>query len=309
MRGSGKLGERSLSGHLPLHLLLTFGIILFCSWGLATHADEPTDKGAYLAAAGSCYGCHTDVKNGGKPFAGGRALPTPFGVFYTPNITSDAETGIGGWSDEDFVNALHDGIGREGHPLFPAFPYPSYTKMTTEDALAIKSYLMSVSKVNSPNKEHDVSAPFSWRWLQWGWRLMFFNEGRYSAPPDTPAPVARGGYLVEALAHCGECHTPRNFLGGTDMSLYLAGSASGGEGEIVPNITPDPETGIGDWSEADLVSFMKDGMKPDFDNVQGTMGEVIEHSLSKLTDEDLTAIARYLKSIKPINNKVEKSSP
>jgi len=149
-----------------------------------------------------------------------------------------------------------------------------------------------------------VSPPFSWRWLQWGWRLLFFKEGPYVLPVNQGDKIVRGGYLVESLTHCGECHTPRNFLGGTDSSLYLAGTAKGGEGEVVPNITPDAETGIGDWSQADLVSFMKDGMKPDYDNVQGSMDEVISHSLSKLTDKDLEAIAAYLKFIPPIKNRI-----
>ena len=268
-------------------------------------AAETEEAGAYVTAAAGCYGCHTDIKNKGEPFAGGRPLETPFGIFYTPNITSDPTTGIGNWSDEEFLNALKDGIGPSGHYLFPAFPYTSYTKMTDEDALAIKSYLMNLPPVAKENRPHDISPPFSWRWLQWGWRLLFFDSGPYVPPAGASKEVARGGYLVEALTHCGECHTPRNFLGGTDNSLYMAGTANGGEGEKVPNITPDPETGIGDWSEGDLVSFMKDGMKPDFDNVQGSMMEVIENSLSKLSDEDLMAIAKYLKNIPPVNNKIQ----
>lgn len=287
--------------------LLQIGVILLSSaLGIGTlQAQESADKGAYLTAAGGCYGCHTDIKNNGAPFAGGRPLETPFGIFYTPNITPDPETGIGSWSDEDFLTALNEGVSPSGHYYFPAFPYTTYTKMTDEDALAIKSHLMSLTPVTQENRPHDVSAPFSWRWLQWGWRLLFFNDGPYVPPANASDPVVRGGYLVEALTHCGECHTPRNFLGGTDSSLYLAGAANGGEGEKVSNITPDVATGIGDWSEADLVSFMKDGMMPDFDNVQGSMEEVIDHSLSKLTDEDLAAIAAYLKSIPPINNKIQ----
>ena len=272
-------------------------------------AQEEGDKGAYLTAAGGCYGCHTDVKNDGKPFAGGRPLETPFGVFYTPNITGDPETGIGSWTDEEFLKALKEGIGPSGHPYFPAFPYTSYTKMTDEDALAIKAHLISLPPVVQENNPHDVSPPFSWRWLQWGWRYLFFEEGPYMPPAGASEQVARGGYLVDALTHCGECHTPRNFLGGSDNSLYLAGAANGAEGELVPNITPDDATGIGDWSEGDLVSFMSDGMMPDFDNVQGSMAEAIDHSLSKLTEEDRAAIAAYLKSILPIENTVTGSGP
>ena len=243
--------------HLRAAFLQMGAFLLTSALGIgALQAQEVTDKGAYLTAAGGCYGCHTDIKNKGAPFAGGRPLETPFGVFYTPNITPDPETGIGSWTDEEFLAALKDGVSPSGHYYFPAFPYTSYTKMTDEDALAIKSYLMSLAPVAQENRAHDVSAPFSWRWLQWGWRLLFFKDGPYVPPVTASDPVARGGYLVEALTHCGECHTPRNFLGGTDSSLYLAGAAAGGEGEKVPNITPDDATGIGDWSEADLVSFM-----------------------------------------------------
>ncbi|MCC3306263.1 c-type cytochrome [Sneathiella sp. HT1-7] len=270
-----------------------------------SQADEIADKGAYLTAAGGCYGCHTDIKNKGEPFAGGRALDTPFGTFYSPNITADKDNGIGGWSNEEFLKAVKHGISPAGQYFFPAFPYTSYTKMTDGDALAIKAHLMSLTPVAKENRPHEVSAPFSWRWLQWGWRLLFFKDGAYTPPANASKAVARGGYLVEALTHCGECHTPRNFLGGTESDFYLAGTVNGGEGEKVPNITPDGETGIGDWSEGDIVSFMKDGMKPDFDNVQGSMEEVINHSTSKLTEDDLAAIAVYLKSIPPINNKIQ----
>lgn len=271
-------------------------------------ADELVEKGKYLTAAGGCYGCHTKPGEGSKPFAGGRALKTPFGVFYSPNITSDEETGIGGWTDAQFLEALQMGISPSGHSYFPVFPYTSYTKIEDEDGLAIKAYLNSLPKIVQEDKQPDVSPPFSWRWLQWGWRILFFNEGRYVPPENATPEIARGGYLVDALAHCGECHTPRNMLGGTDASLYLAGTPNGGEGEFVPNITPDSETGIGEWSKGDIVSFMKTGMKPDYDDVQGSMAEVIEHSLSKLTEEDLEAIADYLKSIKPIHNLVKRAS-
>ncbi|MEH6526491.1 MAG: cytochrome c [Sneathiella sp.] len=271
-------------------------------------ADDMVARGEYLTAAGGCYGCHTIPGDGNKPYAGGRALKTPFGVFYSPNITPDGETGIGGWTDTQFLTALKTGISPSGHPYFPVFPYTSYTKITDEDGLAIKAYLDSLPKVVQEDKGHEVSAPFSWRWLQWGWRLLFFNEGPYVAPEGASTEVARGGYLVDALTHCGECHTPRNMFGGVDASLYLAGTPNGGEGEFVPNITPDNATGIGEWSKGDIVSFMKTGLKPDYDDVQGSMEEVIEHSLSKLTEEDLTAIADYLKSIKPIKNVVKRAS-
>ncbi|MAL80647.1 MAG: diheme cytochrome C-type [Sneathiella sp.] len=265
-----------------------------------TDNDQGTERGAYLTAAGGCYGCHTDIKNDGKPYAGGRALETPFGTFYTPNITADRINGIGSWTDNDFLRALKRGISPSGHYYFPAFPYPSYTKMKDEDALAIKSYLLSLEPVAAENKPHEIAAPFSWRWLQWGWRILFFEEEPYQPPSGASEAVARGGYLVDALTHCGECHTPRNALGGPDSGRYLAGTPNGPDGERVPNITPDSASGIGDWSEGDIVTLLRDGMKPDFDNVQGSMAEAIEHGLSHLTDEDLAAIAAYLKSIPAI---------
>jgi mono/diheme cytochrome c family protein len=288
-------------------LIICFGS--FFANPMPLSAETLVERGAYLTAAGGCYGCHTNTIEGSQPFAGGRALKTPFGVFYSPNITPDTENGIGDWTDIDFLTAVRHGISPSGDPYFPVFPYTSYTKMTDEDALAIKAYLHSLPKASVKNREHEVSIPFSWRWLQWGWRLLFFDEGPYVSPAAASEPVARGGYLVEALTHCGECHTPRNMFGGTETGMFLAGTPNGGEGEVVPNITPDPKTGIGDWSEAEIVSFMKDGMMPDFDNVQGSMAEVIDHSLSKLTEDDLQAIAAYLKSIKAIENTVSSPSP
>jgi len=266
--------------------------------------DSDVQRGEYLVKAAGCVGCHTAKR--GVPFAGGLKLGTPFGDFYSPNITPHPTEGIGAWSDEDFVRALHEGVGPDGSRYFPVFPYPSYTKMTREDALAIKAYLFSLEPVAQANLEHDVSFPFSWRFLQRGWRMINFDEGRYEPDPEASPQVQRGGYLVDALAHCGECHTPRNFMGGLDDDMYLAGTPDGPEGQLVPNITPHG-TGVIDWSENDLVSVMKSGMKPDFDSVQGTMAEAIEEGLKYLTDEDLAAIAAYLKTVPPIDNRVESS--
>ncbi len=308
-RSGHKLGYAPRSYGKLVHVsILAVGMILILPMSLQS-ADASEGAGAYATAAGGCYGCHTNTAPGSIPFAGGRELKTPFGSFYSPNITPDVENGIGGWTDAQFLEALKAGVGPGGHPYFPVFPYTSYTKMTDEDALAIKSYLFSLPPSSESNKDHEIGAPLSWRWLQWGWRLLFFEDGPYVPPQGASPEIARGGYLVDAMTHCGECHTPRNIVGAVDSSLYLAGTPDGGEGELVPNITPDMETGIGDWSRGDLVSFMKDGIKPDFDDVQGSMMEVIDHGLSKLTDEDLGAIADYLKSIPPINNKVTRARP
>lgn len=263
------------------------------------------EKGAYLVRAGGCIACHT-AKAGGTRFAGGLGLETPFGTFYSPNITPHPEHGIGAWSDEDFVRAMHDGVAPDGGRYFPVFPYGSYTKMTREDALAIKAYLFSLEPVAAPNREHDVGFPFSWRFMQRGWRMLFFDAGRYEPDPAQSDEWNRGAYLVDALTHCGECHTPRNMFGGMKDSMYLAGTPDGPEGQLVPNITPHA-TGISDWGKGDLVELMKSGMKPDFDNVQGSMEEAISDGLKHLTDADLQAIETYIYSVPAIDNTVTRS--
>ena len=258
-------------------------------------------RGTYLAAAADCVACHTDPAHGGQPYAGGRALATPFGTFYSPNITPDPGTGIGRWSDEQFLRALRDGVRPDGANYFPVFPYPSFTKITDEDALAIKAYLFSLPAVRQANRAHDVSFPFSWRFLQDGWKLLFFTPGPFRPAPDRSEANNRGAYLVTALAHCGECHTPRNWFGATEPDRFLAGNPHGPVGKPVPNITPDPQTGIGDWTEEDIVALLKTGQTPEFDFVGGAMGEVVRNT-SRLDEADRQAIALYLKSVPPIRS-------
>lgn len=269
-------------------------------------AQTPAERGAYLVRAGGCVACHTDEKGGGPPFAGGVALKTPFGTFYTPNITPDPETGIGGWSDAEFLAALKRGLRPDGAPYYPAFPYTTYARMTDEDALAIKAYLFSLPPARKPNREHELKFPFGWRWTVSVWRALFFDETPFQPNSARSEEWNRGAYLVEALAHCGECHTPRNVLGALKRDMWLAGAREGPEGEIAPNITPDPKTGIGDWSEGDIVTLLKEGVTPDYDNVQGTMEEAVRHGLSHLSEADLKAIAVYLKSVPPIENAVRR---
>ena len=257
------------------------------------------EKGRYLVTAGGCVSCHTDYKKKGKPYAGGAPIPTPFGTFYPPNITPDKTHGIGAWSDADFVRAMREGKRPDGAHYFPAFPYTSYTKATEEDLKAMKAYLFSIAAVSEPSTPHDISFPFSWRFLQTGWKLLFFREGVFEADPAQSAEVNRGAYLANALGHCGECHTPRNMLGGLDYDQWMAGTPDGPEGEAIPNLTPDTKTGL-TWSVPEIVEYLKSGQTPDFDYAGSLMAEVIEHNTGKLTDEDLTAIARYLKSLKPV---------
>ncbi|HEV2334178.1 MAG TPA: cytochrome c [Stellaceae bacterium] len=255
-------------------------------------------RGAYLATAAGCANCHTDSAHGGQPYAGGVALRTPFGTFYTPNITPDPETGIGRWNDAQFARALREGVRPDGANYFPAFPYPSFTLITDADALAIKAYLFSLPAVHQPDRPHDLPFPVSWRKLQTGWKLLFFQPGPFRPAPGRSAAYNRGAYLVTALAHCGECHTPRSPLGSPDPNGFLAGTPDGPDGKKVPNITQDKQTGIGDWSEADILALLKTGMTPDFDFVGGAMSEVVRDT-AELTDDDRAAIAEYLQTVPP----------
>jgi mono/diheme cytochrome c family protein len=262
---------------------------------------EEASQGAYLANAAGCEDCHTDRGRGGQPYAGGRALATPFGTFYSPNITPDPETGIGRWSDEQFLRALRDGVRPDGANYFPVFPYPSFTKIADADARAIKAYLFSLLAVRQANRAHDISFPISWRFLQNGWKLLFFSPSPFRPAPERSETHNRGAYLVTALAHCGECHTPRNWFGAMEPDRFLAGNPDGPDGKSVPNITPDPETGIGNWSEEDITTLLKTGQTPEFDFVGGAMGEVVRNT-SRLDDSDRRAIAVYLKSLPPIHS-------
>jgi mono/diheme cytochrome c family protein len=266
------------------------------------------ERGEYLLRAGGCRTCHTDRAGGGTPLAGGRALESPYGVFYSPNITPDPKFGIGTWSDEDFIEAMRHGRSPEGRTYYPAFPYTAYTRLSDRDILDIKAYLFSVAPVAAENKEQDLRFPFSWRFSLYPWRLFFFNDGPMVPDTALPSTVARGAYLVNALGHCAECHTPRNLVGGLKAARPLAGTRYGPGGAVVPNITPDSETGIGEWSVADLVYFFRTGLKPDGDDVTGEMREAIDDGLQHLSNEDLAAIAAYLLQLEPIHNPVRRKA-
>jgi mono/diheme cytochrome c family protein len=262
--------------------------------GVTSSRPDIVARGEQLTREAGCISCHWNEEQGGARFAGGRALKSPFGTFYATNITPDSETGIGSWSDEDFVAAMKLGRRPDGSNLYPAFPYTSYAKMPVEDVLAIKAFLFAQPAIRQENKPHDVGFPFDQRALLTGWKLLFFDNTTFAPDPSRDAAINRGAYLVEVLGHCGECHTPRNFLGGTVDSRKLGGAPAPVRS---PNITFDRETGIGIWSKTELVHFFRTGQKPDFDNAQGEMVEVIEHSLSQMTDEDLASIVAYLQSI------------
>jgi mono/diheme cytochrome c family protein len=260
------------------------------------------ERGRYVATAGGCVGCHTDVKGGGPEFAGGRALKTPFGIFYGPNITPDPETGIGRWSDADFLRALREGVRPDGARYYPVFPYTSFTGISDQDALALKAYLFSLPPVRRESRPHEIRFPFSLRVVMRAWQWLFFTPARFMAPADYDEAEARGAYLVEALSHCGECHTLRDRFGVKIADKTLSGTVDGPDGEKVPNITPDPATGIGEWSNEDVLRVLANGLLPDFDAVGGAMGEVVRSTTSRLTNADRAAIAAYLRRVPPVVN-------
>ncbi len=255
---------------------------------------ETVARGRYLAVAADCAACHT--KPGGKPFAGGVVLETPFGALVGPNITSDPDAGIGAWTDDEFVAALHDGRGRGGIRLFPAMPYPAYTKMTREDALAIRAFLQTIEPVPEKIEPDRLPFPLSIRFNMAVWNALNFKAGRVEPNPTKSAEWNRGRYLVDALGHCGTCHTPKTLLGADKDSAYLQGGVL--QNWFAPNITADTRKGIGGWSVDDIVSYLKTGANPDA-IATGGMTEEIVHSSSNMTDDDLRAIAVYLKSLVP----------
>jgi mono/diheme cytochrome c family protein len=251
-------------------------------------------RGAYVFHAAGCFACHTDVKNKGAPLAGGRALETPFGTFYTPNITPDRDHGIGAWSDADFLRALRHGIGPDGRDYYPVFPYPAYSGMSERDALDLKDYLFAQPPVAQADRPHDIDFPFGFRFLIGVWKALFFDAAPFVPDSGHDARWNRGAYLVRHLGHCGQCHSPRNFLGAVERARPLAGNPVGPDGKKVPNITPDKKHGIGSWNQSDIEYFLKTGFRPDGDVAGGAMAEVIEQSTRYLTDDDRAAIAAYL---------------
>jgi mono/diheme cytochrome c family protein len=254
-------------------------------------------RGAYLARAGDCMACHT--ARGGVPYAGGRALATPFGTVYAPNITPDAQTGIGAWSADDFWHALHNGIAPGGRLLYPAFPYPNMTKVTRADADALYAYLRSLAPTRQPNRPHDLRFPYDRQIVLAGWRLLYFRPGVYAPQPARGADWNRGAYLVEGLGHCAACHSPRNGLGATGARL------SGGRIPIVgwyaPALDADDEAGLGTWEQAHIVQLLRTGVAPR-GAVFGPMAEVVGQSLQYLTAADAGAMATYLKSLPGTGN-------
>jgi len=256
-------------------------------------------RGEYVFHAAGCAACHTQKDGAGPPLAGGRALATPFGTFYSPNITPDREHGIGTWSADDLWHALHAGRGPGGAHFFPVFPYTSYAKMRREDSDALHAYLMSVPPQAVTNRAHDLPWFLRWRIAAWTWQRLFLDATPFVPAAGKSEQWNRGAYLVAALGHCGECHTPRNLAGAIDRGAHLAGNPDGPDGDPVPSIRSDTGGGIESWSENEIVEYLKSGMNPDFDFAGGAMVEVIEDNTRHLTDADRRAIAVYLKDLPP----------
>ncbi len=261
---------------------------------LAGLVPDPV-RGEYVFRAAGCASCHAAEGAKGADrlkLGGGRAFVTDFGTFYAPNISPDPAQGIGGWSDIEFVNAVTNGVGPQGQHLYPALPYAAYARMTLQDAVSLRAYLATLPAVATASEPHQLRFPFKIRRLLGGWKFLYLT--RSWAVPQVPADAETGRYIAEALAHCGECHTPRDAFGGLKRSEWLAGAPNpSGKGRI-PNITPAKL----DWSEADLVTFFQSGFTPSFDSAGGDMAEVVEN-LSGLPEADLVSLAKYLKSVPP----------
>ena len=251
-------------------------------------------RGEYLARAGDCVACHTTA--GGAEFAGQRAMPTPFGNLYAPNITPDEETGIGVWTPDEFYRMLHTGISRDGMLLYPAMPFANYTKVTREDSDAMYAYLMSVTPVKLKNRPHELRFPFNNRDLLIGWRTLYFKEGEYVADPKQSAKWNRGAYLVQGLGHCSMCHTAINALGGSSESKAFEGGMIPNQNWYAPSLTSNREAGLGDWSIKDIADLLQVGIS-NRGTVYGPMAEVVYNSLQYLSDEDAEAMAVYLKEL------------
>ena len=257
--------------------------------------NDALARGQYLAEAADCLACHT--AEGGEAFAGGRAFVTDFGTLYAPNISPDVATGIGSWSDEDFIRAMHEGVNADGENLYPAFPYAAYTYLTVDDVLAIKEYIFAQPAVSYAAPEHELGFPFNQRWLMGIWSMLYNPNERFMPVADRSASWNRGAYMVEALGHCGDCHTPRTPLQSLDNRSKFAGGLA--EGWRAYNLSSHPESGIGDWSAADLENYLKTGRSQNRGSAFGPMAEAVHLSFAKMTDSDVSAIVEYIRSVPP----------
>ncbi len=256
-------------------------------------AAVPLARGQYLARAADCMVCHT--ARGGPQYAGGFAFTLPFGTIYSTNITPDKATGIGNYTDQDFLKAMHRGVRSDGANLYPAMPFASYTYMTDEDALAIKTYLFSLPPVHAPARTNTLTFPFNQRWAIGAWSVLFNANKRFEPNSSQSPQWNRGAYLTEALAHCGECHTPRNLAFALDNRHKFGGAVTGGWHAY--NISADTAGGVGGWGEADLVAYLASGHAQGHGSASGPMGEAVAESFRYLMPEDVKAIVAYVRSV------------
>ena len=274
----------------PLTTAVVFAGLTGAAFAQDTQSFDRIERGRYLAVLGDCAGCHTAP--GGAPFAGGLALQTPFGTLVAPNITPDPDTGIGNMTNDDFLATLHEGRGHNGKRLYPAMPYPAYTKMTDDDVLAMRAYFATIAPVKNHVVSNQLPFPLNIRLAMAFWNGLNFTSGRYQPNPQKSAAWNRGAYIVEGPAHCGTCHTPKTLLGGDKNNVALTGATL--QGWFAPDITNDTRKGIGGWSTDDLVQYLKTGTNK-WTLASGPMAEAVSHSTSQMNDEDILAIATYLK--------------
>jgi len=304
VKTSERITLRSRLAAPVITVAFAVGLIATCSMAQAAPvSQELVQRGAYLARAGDCIACHTAPE--GQPFAGGVPLNTPIGMIYSTNITPDLETGIGRYSMDDYVKVMREGVAKDGHRLYPAMPYTSYARMSQEDLSALYAYFMQgMEPVRNPNRLTQLSWPLNMRSLVAVWNALYFKKGEYIADPKKSASWNRGAYLVQGLGHCGECHTPRGVAGqmkaGSEQNgrKYLAGATL--DNWHASPLAGDPETGLYAWSKDEIVEFLKTGRTARV-AAMGVMSEVVGKSTQYLIDQDLMAIAEYLKSLPPSN--------
>ena len=264
--------------------------------GRVAGGPPPAERGAYLVRVGNCMACHTD--RGGEPWAGGRAIDTPFGLVYSSNLTPDRRTGLGAWTPADFWRALHHGRSRDGRLLYPAFPYPNYTEVTRADADAMFAHLRTLPPVARENTPHALRWPYSTQAALAVWRALYFRPGEYEADPEHSAQWNRGAYLVRGLGHCAACHTARNALGASSDMMDLSGGLIPMQNWYAPSLASDAEAGVSQWAAKDVARLLRDGVGPQA-TVLGPMAEVVLYSTQYLNDADALAMGVFLKSLPP----------
>jgi mono/diheme cytochrome c family protein len=299
------MGTKSGSriGRTSINRLALAVVLALAGSGAAAAPPGPVERGAYLAAAAGCDQCHTNTQNHGRPYAGGRVLATSFGTVVTPNITPDPETGIGRWRFADFERALRWGIAPDDSHYLPAFPFPFYNRLAAADLADLAAFFKTVAPVRQVNRPSHANFFAALRGAVAVVASRF--PGPWRPDPEKDAVWNRGAYLVAGIGRCGDCHTPRSWLGAPEPRRALSGAPASGARKAVPNITPDPKSGIGRWSEADIETLLKEGMTPDSDFVGGAMAEEVRNT-TRLSDADRHAIAVYLRTVPPVPGNDEK---